>query len=313
MPPRSARPSAVASPPAFIPPQLSTAVEAPPEGARWLHEIKHDGYRLQVRVDLGEVRLFTRSGLEWTDRFASIGREAASLPASSTILDGEVCLVGPDGRASFGGLQDALSRGWDQLLTYYAFDLLWLDGEDLRQLPLERRKALLQGLLSRRRLKDPHIQFCDHLSGAGAALLSECGRLGLEGVVSKLRDAPYTSGRSRNWCKVKCLRRGTYVICGYTRSTAVRQPFKGLLLGEHRDGKLIFVGSVGTGFSHAGGDGLRTVLDKIRVDEPTLSGVPPAERRRAVWVKPSLTCEVAFSEITAAGELRHPSFKGLRN
>jgi len=241
--PEPAKGKAVSSLPKFVPPQLCRLVDQPPSGPAWVHEVKFDGYRLQLRVEDGKARLFTRKGLDWTAKFAAITKAAADLP--DTIIDGEVCALDHNGAPDFAALQAALSDGKTEPLIFFAFDLLFEGNEDLRRLPLSARKARLQKMLAKH---DTHIRYVEHFtSGGDAVLLSAC-RMNLEGIVSKKLDAPYASGRGDSWTKAKC-RAGHEVVIGGWSTTAGK--FRSLLVGVHRGDHLIYVGRVGTGYSAA--------------------------------------------------------------
>ena len=295
-------------------PQLATLVKAAPDGAEWLHEIKYDGYRIGARLRAGRVTLRSRNGRDWTGAFPEIARAAAELDAGDALLDGEVALVLPDGRTSFQALQNAsgaagVGRG---SLAYFVFDLLRLDGTRLDRLPLEERKARLRALLGRR-AKDARIRYAAHVIGRGGAFFERACRLGLEGIISKRRDAPYRPGRGGAWLKTKCARRQELVIGGFTDPEGARAGIGALLVGHYDGGRLIFAGKVGTGFTRTSALALRARLDAIRRREPPFEGGPAGWRRtRAHWVEPRLVAEVAFTEWTADGKIRHPSFQGLR-
>ncbi len=293
--------------PSFQPPQLCTLVDSVPAGSQWLHEIKYDGYRALVAVAGGRARVYTRSGLDWTDKFAGIAEAAAALPVGSALMDGEIVAF-KDGRPDFSTLKDAISAGGD--MSFFAFDLLALDGEDLTALPNVQRKERLRPLIG----GDARIQFAEHVVGAGEKLFEAMCAEGLEGVVSKLADAPYRGDRTRAWVKAKCTRRQEFVIVGWTESDKKRG-FKSLLLGVHEDGTLRYAGKVGTGFSHGLMDELRERMDGLARKTPTVD-VPKNLGRAAVrgarWIRPELVAEIAYTEVTPDGVLRHPSFLGLR-
>jgi len=303
--------AAPAEAPGFPEPQLATLVDRAPEGERWLHEIKHDGYRLLARIAEGGVRLFTRNRKDWTARFPTVARAVGTLPVVDAWLDGEVCRVLEDGRTSFGALQEALSAGDDRELIYFAFDLLFLDGEDLRRLPLVERKQRLAALLENER--SGRIRLSDHVKGSGPEVFRQACGLGLEGIIAKRADAPYRSGRTRDWLKVKCLRRQEFVIVGYEPSER-RTGFRSLALGVHEDGRLVYAGRVGTGFDHATLERLAARLQPLETDEPPIDtgGVDREGLRNLRWVRPELVAEVAYTDWTRDGVLRHPSYQGLR-
>jgi len=289
--------------PPFRPPQLCTLVDSVPTGSAWLHEVKYDGYRALVAVAGGRARVHTRTGLDWTDKFPGIADAAAAIPGPA-LIDGEIVAF-KDGRPDFQTLKDAIAGGGD--MAFFAFDLLEYAGEDLSDLPLVQRKDRLRALLP---TGDDRLHFAEHVLGSGETLFDAMCQQGLEGVVSKLADAPYRSGRGRAWVKAKCIRRQEFVIVGWLPSDK-RRGFKSLLLGVHRDGALAYAGKVGTGFDTATMDDLRPRLDRLARKTPTVEA-PRATVRGAHWVTPKLVAEIAYTEETVDGLLRHPSFIGLR-
>ncbi len=310
--PRSARQPAgrAAKLPAFCPPQLCTLVEQPPLGDEWLHEIKYDGYRLLARVKDGRARLFTRRAADWTERFAGLAPALAELPLESAWLDGEAVVFEPDGSTSFEGLQQALSGGPGSI-EYLAFDLLYLDGRDLREEPLIERKALLDEILSE---AAPPLRYVEHLQGSGADFRTAACDYRLEGVVSKRADSRYVGRRSTTWRKCKCGRRQEVVVGGYTAPGGARIGFGALLIGVHQGDALRYAGRVGSGFDDRTLGDLTRRLEKLRRADPPFADPPRgAEARGATWVEPELVAEVAFSEWTRDGRLRQPVFKGLRS
>ncbi|MGD9481215.1 DNA ligase D [Shinella sp. G-2] len=297
--------------PDFLPPTLATLASTPPPGDRWLHEIKFDGYRLQARIEAGRVKLFTRSGLDWTKKFGK-GVTAAlqALPVGTALIDGELVVETGAGASDFSALQADLSAGRDDRFVFYAFDLLHLDGYDLTRMPLEERKALLEKLVPG---TAGILRYSGHFDENGALVLRHACRLSLEGVVSKLRDAPYREGRSKSWIKSKCSARQEFVIGGYVPSTVSRQAIGSLVLGVYKSGKLEPVGRVGTGFSAPVAADLFKRLSRMRTDEsPFGRKLTADEARQARYVRPELVAEVEFRAWTADGHLRHASFRGLR-
>lgn len=296
--------------PRAVEPALADLRKFPPLSDDWLHEIKSDGYRLVARLDRGNVQLRTRQGNNWTVRFPEIAAAVARLPANEVLLDGEVAALSSTGVTSFPGLQQALSKKRTSALVYHVFDLLHLDGWDLRSVELESRKALLRELLADN--ADPRIQYVDHVVGNGEEFLNRCRELGLEGIVSKRRQSVYRSGRSDNWLKTKCVRLQPFVVGGYT-SLKGKAEMRSLVLGQYDDsGRLIYVGRVGTGFSE------RTLVETERklqsMTMPTcpFDRVPPREPNRVMhWVRPELVAGVRFTDWSADGVLRHPSFVGF--
>jgi len=294
---------------AFVRPQLATLVSAPPEGEEWLHEMKFDGYRLLLRLHRGRARLLSREAHDWTARLPAIADAASELHVRQALLDGEAAVLLPDGTTSFEALQNVAILSHDQELVYFAFDLLHLDGYDLRKAPLEDRKRLLRAVLG----PGPgRLRYSDHVLGSGPEFFERACEKGLEGIVSKRRDAAYTAGRSRDWLKVKCLAEQEFVIGGYTPPERSRVGLGALLLGVY-DGeeRLRYAGKVGTGFTH---EILRQLEERLRrlksATSPFADRVPAAAR--AFWVRPELVAQVAFTEWTKDGRLRHPSFRGLR-
>jgi bifunctional non-homologous end joining protein LigD len=294
--------------PDFVEPQLATLVTAPPTGDDWLHEMKFDGYRILCRIDKGRATLWSRNARDWTSRFPAVAAAAGKLRARHGFLDGEVAVMLPSGTTSFQALQN--SSGDQGQLVYFVFDLLHLDGEDLTHLGLDARKRALERLIGTTRAGI--IRYSTHVVGKGAAFFRDACRRSLEGIVSKRRDSPYQSGRGRSWLKVKCGHEQELVIGGFTEPKGARVGLGALLLGAHEDdGGLTYVGKVGTGFTHDSANRLRARLDRLRVSRSPFRRPPPGASS-ARWVKPELVAEVTFTEWTADGRLRHPSFKGLR-
>jgi bifunctional non-homologous end joining protein LigD len=268
--------------------------------------MKYDGYRTLVAIGGGEARAYTRSGLDWSDRFAGILADALKLKVGSALIDGEAVVLDAEGRSSFQALQGAL-KGAPGNIDYYAFDLLELDGEDLTGLPLLDRKAKLRAILQRSKNR---IRFSDHIVGSGEKLLSSFCAAGLEGVVSKLVTGKYVGARSGGWLKTKCIKRQEFVIVGWTPSDKSRS-FRSLILGVHDKGELRYAGKVGTGFDTAELFRLMEIMKPLERTDPTVKA-PRAEVRGAHWLKPTLVAEIAYTEMTNEGTLRHPSYLGLR-
>jgi bifunctional non-homologous end joining protein LigD len=297
--------------PAKVAPQLATLVSDPPSGAEWLHELKFDGYRVLCELKDGKVRIITRNGKDWTDRFGPIAEAIADLPAKEALLDGEAAVLLPNGTTSFQALQNALGEGGGNLV-FFAFDLLHLDGYDLRPLPLLQRKEALAALLAGQP-KEGTIRLSDHVEGSGEAFFRHACDFGLEGIISKRGDLPYRSGRGKDWVKVKCLKRQEMVIVGFTDPEGSRTGFGALHLAVNQDGELVYAGKVGTGFNSKTLTDLRKKLGKLERKTPAFQKAPRgAEARRSHWVEPKLVAEVAFTEWTGDGILRHPTFQGLR-
>lgn len=297
--------------PAFVEPALASLVSSPPSGDNWLHEIKFDGYRLQARIEGGRVKLLTRGGLDWTKKFGNEIRLALeSLPVGTALIDGELVVEREGAASDFSELQADLSAGRTDRFVFYVFDLLYLDGYDLRAVPLIRRKELLQGTLASER---GIVRYNEHFEDDGALVLRHACRLSLDGVVSKLRDAPYRSGRGKSWVKSKCSARQEFVIGGYAPSTTVKGAIGSLALGVHDGGALRHVGRVGTGYSAAAARDLFNRLEGIRThSNPFRDRMSAEEARHLRYVRPSLVAEVEFRAWTADGHLRHASFRGLR-
>ncbi len=281
-------------------------VSAPPGTPGWVHEIKFDGYRVQMRVEDRKARLLTRNGLDWTTRFPEIARDGDALP--DCLIDGEICALDANGVADFGALQQALSEAATSGLVFFVFDALYADGRDLRELGLRDRKAVLTDLLDLHAKRSKRLRFVEHFGSSGESVLNAACRLGLEGVISKRLDAPYHSGRSDSWTKSKC-RAGQEVVIGgwWGNQTTLRS----LLVGAFRDGRFIYLGRVGTGFNPATSRALLSKLKPLQVAKSPFTGA--VDRTHDVqWVKPTLVAEVEFGTITQAGLLRQASYKGLR-
>ncbi|ODN68513.1 DNA ligase D [Methylobrevis pamukkalensis] len=297
--------------PDFVEPMLATLVAAAPSGDTWLHEIKFDGYRLQARIEAGRVKLLTRSGLDWTKKFGkTVVAALQDLSVGTAILDGELVVETASGASDFSALQADLKEGRSDRFVFYAFDLLHLDGHDLRALPLTDRKTLLRQVVGE---AGGLVRFSDHFDEGGAMVLRHACRLSLEGIVSKLRDAPYRTGRGKSWVKSKCSARQEFVIGGFMPSSVSRKAIGSLVLGVYDGGDLHHVGRVGTGFSTAVAEDLFRRLDRMRVaDSPFGAPLTADEARQVRYVRPELVAEVEFRAWTADGHLRHASFRGLR-
>lgn len=293
----------------FTPPELARLVTRPPEGEDWVHEVKFDGYRLQLLFDHGRVRLLTRRGLDWTDKYPAVARTFADLKAGSAVIDGELVAQDEKGRSSFQLLQNAMKAGRTGPLIYWAFDLLHLNGTDLRSLPLIARKERLKKLIDR--LGAPQVLYSDHFRDNGAALMRASCKMGLEGIVSKRVDAAYVSGRHDDWVKCKCGHRQEFVIGGFSDARGSRVGFGSLLVGVYEEGRLRFAGGVGTGFDQKTLASLHARLKRLETKaSPFAIASPPARHNH--WVRPELVAEVSFSEWTGDGRLRAPVFQGLR-
>lgn len=287
---------------------LATVVEAPPAGDEWLHEIKHDGYRIVARIDEGDVRLISRNGKDWTKEFPLVARAATRLPAGTALLDGEVAALLPNGATSFQALQRR-SDG-SAPLVYFAFDLLHLDGWDLRQVRLEERKQVLRRLLE---AAPDALRFSDHVRGQGPEFFAQARQAGLEGVVSKRADSTYREGRGGDWRKAKCRLSQEMVIGGFTLPSDGRDSIGALHVGFHEDGALVYAGKVGSGFSDRQLADLLRRLEARRRDSCPFVSVPAEMSRGARWVEPDLVAQVEFAQWTDEGRMRHPVFLGLRD
>src|SRR5215210_2705923 len=313
-PPRSARSAAPSKArggsklPAFREPQKATLVDHVPAGSGWIHEMKYDGYRCLLAIGGGKARVYTRSGLDWSDKFPEIAAAAGELEVGSALLDGEIVALDDKGNTGFSALQQAISEG-GRGLTLFLFDALEIDGEDLAGLPTIERKNRLASLVGEGR--PPLILYAEHIVGHGEKLFEAMCEAGQEGIISKRADAPYRSGRTKSWLKIKCTYRQEFVILGWSESDKKGRGFRALLLGVHEDGRLRYAGKVGTGFSNQVQHDLRARFEKIAAAKPAAS-VPRADARGAHWLKPELVAEIAFAEFTAEGVVRHASFLGLR-
>ncbi|MBD9524310.1 ATP-dependent DNA ligase [Ensifer sp. ENS02] len=294
--------------PRRVEPCVPTLVDKPPTGPEWAFEVKWDGYRLAVHVEPGEVRAVTRGGYDWTKKFGSIVAEAHELGHTSMIIDGEAVVLDDEGRSDFGLLQRAVGKRPSSHdaseIVFFAFDLLYLDGRDLRKLPLSERRRLLEPIVAGRA---GAIRFSEEVSADGAEFLCVACEMGLEGIVAKRRDRPYRSGRQPEWQKIKCARRDTFVIVGYEPSTMPGAIGRLLLAARKGDG-LVYVGGCGTGWSNKESTALRELLNAIPAERPAVT----LRRKGAVFARPLLVADVEYRAWTQDGKLRHPSFKGVR-
>ncbi|WP_324261481.1 DNA ligase D [Altererythrobacter sp. H2] len=300
--------------PAFRGPQLATLVDSVPAGNGWMHEIKFDGYRALVAVNGARVKIFTRSGQDWTEKFAPLVKQIATLDLPPALIDGEIVASDAAGNPDFSTLQSVLKRGHGSQseadkLGFHAFDVLEISGEDLTRLPNIERKERLEALLS---AAVPPVGVADHVIGAGEALLRSMCDAGQEGIISKRIDGTYRSKRSRDWVKVKCTRRQEFIIVGWKPSRAKGRPFASLLLAQHERGELVYKGNVGTGFGAADLEELSGALKRLERKTPPVP-VDKVAARGVHWVSPQLVAEIAFAEFTATGSVRHGSYLGLRS
>ncbi len=295
-------------------PQLATLVDTAPNEPGYRYEVKFDGYRALAALRDGEVTIRSRNRLDWSATFPNIAKALTRLDAQEAIVDGEICALDADGRSSFQTLQNVMgARGHrtqidDGGLVYYVFDLLWLDGEDLRPLPLSERKQRLAALM--KGLKKSPLRYSEDIGGDVRVTLAQACKLGLEGLIAKRADAPYEEGRSRRWLKLKCGKRQEFVIVGYHQASSNRKGFRSLLLGLREGKSLRYCGKVGTGFSETSLADIAKKMKQREVEQPAVDNPPRGASLH--WVRPELVCEVSFTEMTRDGALRHPSFEGLR-
>ncbi|ENN83687.1 MULTISPECIES: non-homologous end-joining DNA ligase [Rhizobium] len=297
-----------------VEPALAQLKSHPPKGDKWSWEVKWDGYRLAVHIEPQGIRILTRGGHDWTHRFPAILEAARALGPATMIIDGEAVVLDAEGRPDFGLLQQSLGASGKQAgnrasdAIFYAFDLIYFDGHDLRGVEYRSRRHLLDDLLTG---KDGGIRLSETLDAEPAVLLEHVCRLGLEGIVGKHLDRPYRSGRTGDWVKIKCVQSEALFIVGYEMSSASPAGFGSLVLAAYRGADLVHVGSVGTGFKETETIRLRKMLDKLRWKrkQPPL---PYSGSSDIVWVEPTLIAEIEFRAWTWDGKLRHPSYKGLR-
>ncbi|WOH63314.1 non-homologous end-joining DNA ligase [Bradyrhizobium sp. BWA-3-5] len=286
--------------PGFIEPALASSIERVPTGQRWIHEIKFDGYRVQVHLTNEAVKIFTRRGNDWTKRFRKIADDAWSISAGSAIIDGEVVVPSADGTTDFSVLQNEL-KGKSKKIVLVAFDLLYLDGYDLRKLPLTERKAHLKNLV-----EGTDIQFSESFELDGKEMFAHACKVGLEGVVSKVRDSRYSSGRGRDWAKITCVQRETLAIAGFALDG---NDWDGIYLGRRRGHDLVYAGKVDHGFDEKSSAELRRRLTPlIRKTQPYTRPIA----HKGIWVEPELSVEIEYRAKSAAGKVRHPFYRGLR-
>lgn len=296
--------------PAFHPPQLATLERHIPKGD-WLFEMKLDGYRMQAAIAGSDVRLYTRNGHDWTPQFGYVAPALSRLTKGTALIDGELVAIDANGRTNFTLLKNSLDG--QKPVVFYAFDLLEQDGEDIARLPQLERKERLEALLANVPAEDP-IAYSDHIVGDGEEVFKAMCEGGFEGMIAKSPTARYYGGdRSTAWLKIKCVKRQEFVVIGWRPPEYGVDNVRGLFLATYEDGKLVYRGGVGTGFTDRMRREVWEVLQFIRTDKaPPIVGMPNAEARAARWVEPRLLAEVEFTEVTPDGFIRHPSFKGLR-
>ncbi|NTC82532.1 MULTISPECIES: non-homologous end-joining DNA ligase [Rhizobium/Agrobacterium group] len=293
-----------------IEPCLALLKAKPPSGPDWIYEIKWDGYRIAVHIEPNSVRIITRGGHDWTERFPAIAAAARKLGVGTAILDGEAVVLDAEGRSDFGALQRSLGgRGGkksskDAIL--YAFDLLYFDGHDLTKMELSGRRHLLEDLIGE---SEGTIRVSQEVEADGATLLAAAREHGLEGIIAKHRDSTYRSGRLGDWLKIKCIQSESFVVVGYEPSTAARGGIGSLLLGAYQGDAFIYVGSVGTGFKEKDAIELRRMLDTLKIRRAAVA----VDKKGVVFVQPTLIAEIEYRAWTDDGKLRHASYKGLRD
>ncbi|WP_373291767.1 non-homologous end-joining DNA ligase [Bradyrhizobium guangdongense] len=300
---KAPRPTEVPTMPGFIEPQLATLKMKAPSGSPWIHEVKYDGYRIQLRIDGDDRRAYTRNGYNWISKFSRIA--AAFDIEGQAIVDGEVVVI-HDGRTNFSELQADLGRGDQDRLVYFAFDLLWRDGRDLRKEPQIERKRLLKELIEEHDLKEP-VLYSEHHEGDGQALFAAASKLNYEGIVSKRVDAPYRSDRVEAWQKIKVVQKGKFPVVGFIKDPS---GVAALYLGKKEGKDLVYMGKVGTGWSRTTSAQIRKALDTVVSPKQKLTKT--IRKPRATWVEPKFYADIEYRDITSEGLLRASSFKGLR-
>lgn len=299
--------------PARVEPCLALLKSKPPKGPQWAFEVKWDGYRIAVHIEPKGVRVLTRGGHDWTHRFPAIAAEAAQLGAATAIIDGEAVVLDDRGRSDFNLLQQSLGGRGGKLNSgasvLMAFDLLYFDGHDLTQTELSTRRHLLEGLIAPGR--ESAIRLSEEVEADGEQLLRLACEHGLEGIIAKDRNSTYRAGRLGDWLKIKCIQSDSFAIVGWEKSVVARGHIGSLLLAAKKDGKLVYVGSVGTGIKDSEAWKLRAIMGKL---EAARAPVAYSGRRKDItWLKPKLIAEIEYRAWTGDGKLRHASYKGLRD
>ena len=294
-------------------PQLASLVKSPPEGGEWLHEIKYDGYRILAFLRGKKTKLLSRRGKDWTSKFPEIAEILQSFPLKPAVLDGEIVVLQKGGTTDFQALQNVLKGIESGKLVYYLFDILYSSGYSLTRTPLIERKKLLQSALQKMSNKEGAVRYTSHIKGRGNEVYKRACRMGAEGIVSKQSQSSYESKRTRTWVKVKCMNRQEFVIGGFSEPSGARSGFGSLLVGYYQNSRFIYAGRVGTGFNQKTLKELDKKLKKIEKSRPSFHNPPAGREAEGVhWVKPELAAEIEFREWTQEGNLRQPSFKGLR-
>ena len=298
--------------PSFVPPQLATLHDTAPEGAQWIHEVKFDGYRMQALLANGHAKLLTRKALDWTHKFKPVADAVAELGADTAVIDGEIVVEDENNVSDFSALQDALKHRKVNRFIYYVFDLLHLNGTSLTEKPQIERKAALAKLLQGAD-RNGIVRLSEHFEASGADMMRHARDHGLEGLISKRRDAPYRPGRNENWLKSKCGENQEFVIVGYKDASHLKGAIGALVLGYNENGKLHYAGRSGTGYTMETARDLWKKLQLLRRADPAFGKLPEEERgRKGVWVEPQLVAEITFRGFTAQKHVRHAVFKGLR-
>lgn len=296
--------------PKAIKPELATLVNEPPTGDGWLHELKFDGYRIICFKQANHIKLMSRNNRDWTDHFSNVVKAISKLTNANIILDGEIVLLDENQRSNFQLLQNAVKAEGNYPFVYYIFDILYFEKYNLMNLPLLERKGILHQLIPSK--EDAVLRYSSHMIGSGNIVFNSACKMGLEGIIAKNTQSTYEQGRTKNWLKVKCVKRQEFVVGGYTEPKGSRGYFGSLFLGVFNKNKeLVYCGNVGTGFNQASLKEVYDQLQKYKSANNPFTTRPPGVTK-ALWVKPKLVVEVEFTEWTQEGILRHPSFKGVR-